>query len=112
MATEPTSKDLVVADEVVEGEIVEEVDDNPAREARLAELEARRTQSMLIGQINNSELYAGSPMYYYCIYCGVQTDVKPETWFLHPPKEVCDDCNSLIRLGWHDGVMPEFPMRP
>jgi len=103
-----SSKELAVPEEVVDAELVD-MDANPGRTERLAELAVRRSSSMTIGQIDNSKLYAGSSMYYYCRYCGVQTDVLPETWFVTPPRKVCDDCTSLITLGWHDGEMPSFP---
>lgn len=32
-----------------------------------------------LGQINNSSLPAGSPMYYYCKYCGTHTETLPVT---------------------------------
>lgn len=98
---------LVLAPEVVDAELVDD-DPDADRLARRAELKARRERSLQVGQIDNGLLYAGSPMYYYCKYCGVQTEVKSETWFLTPPSEVCKDCQSLIELGWHDGVMPKF----
>lgn len=106
-----TSREVVLADgeaEVVEGELVEE-DENPDR-ARLRQLLAdRRTESEIAGHINNSRLYAGSSMYYYCKYCGVLTDTLPENWWVSPPKKICEDCQTLIELGWHDGVTPSFP---
>ena len=45
-------------------------------------------------QVDNSSLYAGSPMYYYCKFCGVQTDVLPESHFC-APKRICDPCKVL-----------------
>jgi len=46
-------------------------------------------------QINNADLYAGSPMYYYCRVCGWLSDTKPEGWFLNPPAKLCRECSAL-----------------
>lgn len=45
-------------------------------------------------QVNNASLYAGSPMYYYCKFCGCETDVLPESHW-SAPKRVCDPCEIL-----------------
>lgn len=45
-------------------------------------------------RINNSDLVAGSPMYYYCRACGVHTVTLPETHWSAPPR-YCDDCEEL-----------------
>src|SRR5674476_256857 len=90
------SKELVVADEVVDAEVVDEPTANPHKSKLLSDLRERRERMMDEGQIDNSTLYAGDPLYYYCKFCGVQTDVKPENWFLHPPKATCGDCDVLI----------------
>lgn len=107
---EPTAEIVIAGSEVevVEGELVEE-DENQDR-ARLRQLLTdRREASMQAGHINNSNLYAGSPMYYYCKYCGALTDTLPENWWVSLPKKICDDCQTLIELGWHDGATPSFP---
>jgi hypothetical protein len=49
-------------------------------------------------QINNVNLYAGSPMYYYCKCCGIQTDVLPETHSCRPTT-ICTPCHELRKLG-------------
>lgn len=49
-------------------------------------------------QIDNSSLYAGSPMYFYCRGCGVQTDCLPES-YLSTPKKICNECKPLEELG-------------
>lgn len=67
-------------------------------EGRLALLEKRR-QSMVGKQIDNARLQAGSPMYYYCHSCGVQTAVKPEGWYENPPPKNCPDCKPLVDEG-------------
>jgi hypothetical protein len=81
------------------------------RERLLAALGERRKRMMHEGHIDNSELYAGSDMYYYCKYCGILSDQLPETWWLNPPSRICDHCQTLIEFGWHDGERPLFPRR-
>jgi len=50
-------------------------------------------------QIDNSRLYAGSDMYYYCISCGHESDVLPECHVFRP-KKLCRECQALKDLGW------------
>lgn len=47
-------------------------------------------------QINNSELYAGSSMYFYCHYCGALADTLPESWDprFTRPKTCCRACEK------------------
>lgn len=52
-------------------------------------------------QIDNSSLYAGSPMYYYCRMCGHQSDVLPES-HLARPRQLCIDCQLIKDMGWFD----------
>lgn len=102
--------------DVIEAEVVDDYPEarvisgepNPKSE-RLAELEIRRAKSMSEGQIDNGRLYAGSPMYFYCKFCGAQTDVLPENYIFSTPSRVCSECQVLIDLGWHDGKLPQFP---
>ncbi len=49
-------------------------------------------------QIDNSKLSAGSPMYFYCRFCGAHTDTKPEI-YMSTPKTVCDPCKILHEHG-------------
>ena len=49
-------------------------------------------------QIDNGSLYAGSPMYFYCRECRVQTDVLPES-YLTRPKTICNPCKILEEHG-------------
>lgn len=44
--------------------------------------------------IDNSRLYAGSPMYFYCKLCGHQSDVMPESYSGTPAK-YCGPCKEL-----------------
>jgi hypothetical protein len=49
-------------------------------------------------KIDNAKLHAGSPMYYYCRYCGDHTETLPES-HLSKPKTTCDSCKLLVNLG-------------
>lgn len=45
-------------------------------------------------QMNNSALYAGSPMYFYCRICGHESDCLPES-YSSSPKCYCAPCQEL-----------------
>lgn len=53
-------------------------------------------------QINNSSLYAGSPMYYYCRHCGIHTETLPESHW-GKPNTICEPCKALEM----NGLIPE-----
>ncbi|HSX39903.1 MAG TPA: hypothetical protein VLI92_04930 [Candidatus Saccharimonadales bacterium] len=69
---------------------------NGDKETRLQALEERKANKP--DQIDNSALYAGSPMYYYCISCGHLSDKLREDWTL-PPNKLCPECQALKDLG-------------
>lgn len=50
-------------------------------------------------KIDNSRLYAGAPMYYYCHDCGSLAEVLSET-HMSVPKRMCDPCKFLTDNGW------------
>lgn len=50
-------------------------------------------------QIDNASLYAGSPMYFYCVSCGAPSDIKSEN-YLTPPKKLCPECQAMKDAGW------------
>lgn len=50
-------------------------------------------------QIDNSSLYAGSPMYFYCALCGGTSDVLPEG-YLGRPRRICVACQEMKDNGW------------
>lgn len=64
--------------------------------AAMAALKKRRAHPPK--QIDNSRLYAGSPMYFYCVSCGHLADEKPES-YLTPPKKLCADCQHMKDMG-------------
>jgi len=56
-------------------------------------LEERKQKAREIGQIDNSTLYAGEPMYFYCKYCGLLSDTLPEDYTC-TPNHVCKECEK------------------
>jgi hypothetical protein len=52
-------------------------------------------------QVDNSSLMAGSPMYFYCKYCGEHTETLPEGYW-SKPKTKCDACKLLREHGLID----------
>lgn len=68
------------------------------KEAAIKALHDRRANPP--PQIDNASLYAGSPMYYYCVSCSAIADVKPEGWFLSTPAKLCLECEALKVCGW------------
>jgi hypothetical protein len=54
----------------------------------------RKAASSRLPRVRNEDLYAGSPMHYYCRHCGVPTETLPET-HREAPKTVCDGCKFL-----------------
>lgn len=71
------------------------------RETALQDLQGRRARAMQEGQRQNSQLPAGSPMYFYCSCCGLESEVLPET-YVDPPKKICAQCAVDIGLGLLD----------
>lgn len=45
-------------------------------------------------QVNNNNLPAGSPMYYYCRFCGVHTETLPKS-HTSRPNTICRPCHVL-----------------
>lgn len=58
-------------------------------------------------QIDNSTLYAGSPMHYYCRHCDVKTDVLSEGHF-GSPVTVCTACQALDAQGLMDDAKAAY----
>jgi hypothetical protein len=63
----------------------------------LAALAVRRLKNKTRKRIDNSALYAGSPMYFDCIGCGGEI-VVPEDYITKP--DLCSECQALKALGW------------
>lgn len=72
------------------------------KDPRLDELQTRR-ESNVGKQVNNVNLPAGAPLYYYCAACGTHVATKPETWYKDPPPKYCTDCQDLL----DDGVIDD-----
>lgn len=69
------------------------------REEAFAELEERKKKAQGTVRVRNEDLYAGSPMYFYCKYCGLESDVLPES-YTERPRKVCNPCQSMKNEGW------------
>lgn len=67
------------------------------KEAALKALAKRRAHPPK--RINNADLYAGSPMYYYCTSCDWLAATLPEC-HLGPAPKLCRDCDDLKKRGW------------
>lgn len=55
---------------------------------------ARKSVADKQPRVDNSRLYAGSPMFYYCKSCGTLVAVLPETHVERPP-QLCHGCRFL-----------------
>jgi len=73
----------------------------------LKALEVRRTEAKVNGQINNSSLPAGSPMYFYCRICSLLADIKPEC-YTTAPKKYCEACQEMVDKGYSP-TLSKFP---
>ena len=67
------------------------------KSAALAALKKRRANQPK--QINNSDLRAGSSMYYYCKSCGHLAACLSETHTCPVPR-LCEECDALKQMGW------------
>lgn len=67
------------------------------KKAALQALAQRRKANKKRKRIDNSSLYAGSPMHFDCIGCGADI-VVPESYITKP--DLCPECSALKRLGW------------
>ena len=67
------------------------------KEVALDALRNRRKENRDRERIDNSSLYAGSPMHFDCIACGVDI-VVPEGYLTKP--ELCQECQALKDLNW------------
>ena len=68
------------------------------KEAALKALKERKEKNRDREKVDNSKLYAGSPMYYYCKACGEEI-VLPET-HICPAPSLCRECHALKDCGW------------
>lgn len=68
-----------------------------SNEQRLVQLTLRKANPP--DHIDNGNLMAGSPMYYYCVSCGWLSAIMPENWWLSPPAKLCPECAALKEIG-------------
>lgn len=59
--------------------------------------------------VDNSSLYAGSPMFFYCKVCGHPSDTKDES-YVTPPLKYCGPCQELKEAepGLTDGTLTQL----
>ena len=69
------------------------------RDYALAALAERREKAKSIEKVDNGKLHAGSPMTYYCMSCGMVSEVLPEGHW-SAPNPFCPECVALRVCGW------------
>lgn len=72
----------------------------PMSEKEKALIALQERQANPPKKINNWDLYAGSPMYFYCKICDGEI-VLPESFTCAVPK-LCTECDFLKEMGWLD----------
>jgi hypothetical protein len=60
----------------------------------MEQFQKRKAKNAKKKRIDNSSLPVGAPMYFYCRFCGDQTDCLPEGYTCRP-KRICDPCEVL-----------------
>lgn len=88
-----TEKKLIASDEtpvIIDATIMTE------KESALIALAERKSNPP--DKIDNSSLYAGSPMYFYCKICDGAI-VLPESFTCAVPR-LCRECDFLKEMGW------------
>ena len=66
------------------------------RQGKLKRREDRKKRNKDLKRKNNQDLYAGSPMFYYCRDCGEEISL-PET-HPGPSPKYCRQCEDLNRV--------------
>lgn len=69
------------------------------KERACEQFRQRRQHAQQVEKFRNDELPAGSPIYFYCRYCGLPTEVLRED-FVFPPFGECSQCRGLKDAGW------------
>jgi len=68
-----------------------------SKKLALKALQRRRKKNSKIKIVNNSSLYDGSPMFFYCLSCDEEI-IVPEKHITQPM--LCKECQKLRELGW------------
>lgn len=76
-----------------------EVDITGSKQAACEQFRRRRQLAAKIEKVENVDLPAGSPMYFYCRHCGLPTEILPEE-YVFPPITECSQCRGLRSEGW------------
>ena len=85
---------------LIESEERQTIFARPVSEKEKALIALQERQANPPKKINNWELYAGSPMYYYCKICDGAI-VLPESFTCVVPK-LCDECDFMKEMSWLD----------
>ncbi len=67
-----------------------------AKKKAIEQFVGRATAARKQKRVENDKLYAGSPMYFYCVHCGIVCDVLPEEYCFSPHRE-CSQCVGLSK---------------
>ena len=67
----------------------------PTYQELLQQRDERRERNKDIKRVNNGDLYAGSPMYYYCRDCGEEMKLPEGHWEAAPT--YCGGCKRLLK---------------
>lgn len=70
-----------------------------AKKKAIELFQARVIRARREGRINNTDLPAGSPMYFYCNYCGILCD-KVEEEYIFSVYHECSQCRGMMKEGW------------
>lgn len=70
-----------------------------ATEKELALRSLKERKANVPEQRDNASFPAGSPMLFYCQFCGHRSDTLPEC-YINPPKRLCDECQAMKDSGW------------
>jgi hypothetical protein len=76
-------------------------DSRLAKEEAIKQFCRRREHAIKHGQIENSSLPAGYPLYFYCNFCGILLETLPEDYLFRPRRQ-CSQCKGLSELRWLD----------
>lgn len=77
--------------------------DQDRKQYALQVMEERKEAAKGFPRIDNSRLPTDSPfLFYYCKVCGWLSDVKPISWFVAQPRELCSECEGIKAKGWFD----------
>jgi len=72
-----------------------------AKAEALAQFKQRIISARRAKRVNNADLPAESPMFFYCLACDILIEELPEN-YLFPPYKFCSQCQGMKQEGWFD----------